>query len=110
PVIKNGFYYDFETKEKIKDDDLKIIEQKMKDLAKKHINIEKETIQIKKAKNIFKNNKYKLHILKKIKKNTITIYKQDNFIDLCKGPHIKNTNLIQRFKVLRISGAYWNEK
>ncbi|HIH2762584.1 MAG TPA: threonine--tRNA ligase [Candidatus Azoamicus sp. MARI] len=109
PVIKNGFYYDFETKEKIKDTDLEKIEKKMNELSKEKITIEKKIINIKNAKTLFKNNKYKQHIISKIKKNNITIYKQNEFIDLCKGPHLKNTQTIKYFKLLKISGAYWNE-
>ncbi|HIH2763215.1 MAG TPA: threonine--tRNA ligase [Candidatus Azoamicus sp.] len=109
PVIKNGFYYDFQTKEKIKDDHIKLIEKKMNDLSKDNIKIEKESITIEKAKNIFKENKYKLHIINKIKTDTVTIYKQNDFIDLCTGPHVKNTKILNHFKLLKISGAYWNE-
>lgn len=108
PVIKNGFYYDFYIKEKIKDEQIYVIEKKMEDLSKKNIKIVKEIISTKKCRNLFKENKYKLHIINKIKDNSITIYKQDSFIDLCTGPHVKNTQLIKHFKLLKISGAYWN--
>lgn len=109
PVIKNGFYYDFYTKKKITDHDLATIEKKMNELSKENIPIEKEIISLEKAKKIFYNNKYKLHIINKIKSNHVTIYRQNEFIDLCKGPHIKNTQDIKYFKLLKISGAYWNE-
>ncbi|HIH2763535.1 MAG TPA: aminoacyl--tRNA ligase-related protein [Candidatus Azoamicus sp.] len=109
PVIKNGFYYDFKTKEKIKDYDLEKIEQKMKELSNKKIKIEKINIKIEEAKTFFENNKYKLSIINKLKTDKITLYKPDEFIDLCRGPHVQTTNIIKYFKLLKISGAYWNE-
>lgn len=109
PVIKNGFYYDFKIKEKINDSDLEKIEKKMNDLSKENIIIKKQTITIKEAKKKFYDNKYKLHILDKITTNSVTIYTQNEFTDLCKGPHVKNTYIIRNFKLLKIAGAYWND-
>lgn len=108
PVIKNGFYYDFKIKNKIKEDDLNLIENKMEELSKKKIVIIKKKINIKKTKEIFKDNIYKLNIIDKIKEKNLTLYQQADFIDLCTGPHIRNTSLIKNFKLLKISGAYWN--
>ncbi len=107
PVTKDGFYYDFYTDDKVNNKDLKNIENKMSYIS----NLQLDIIRIKSSKNeaeeIFNNNKYKLELIKDINED-IFLYKQGNFIDLCKGPHLPNTKDIKYFKLLRTSGAYWN--
>jgi len=121
PIIENGFYYDFEFKNSISEKDLLVIENKMKDLKKENLLFTQKWISIKQAKELFKNEKYKLEIIKEIekgerddfgKKGKVSIYKLGEFTDLCKGPHLKNTKEIGEFKLLSIAGAYWkgNEK
>ncbi|MFW6283607.1 MAG: threonine--tRNA ligase, partial [Minisyncoccales bacterium] len=110
PAIDNGFYYDFDfKKEKISKEDLPKIEKKMKELIKKNIEFEKKEISRKKAKEIFKNQPYKLKLLKDIKDKGISIYKSENFIDLCKGPHVTSTKEInyQAFTLTKVAGAYF---
>ncbi len=108
PVIKDGFYYDFFCKEKITNSHLPEIEKKMHEIAKKEINIEKIFFSYEKAIIFFSNDKYKLRLIDKIDKNEIiTAYKQNSFVDLCKGPHIPNTKFLKYFKLLRVAGAYW---
>lgn len=107
PVIKNGFYYDFFLKKKINNNDLKKIENYMQLIVKNKLKIIRYNINIANAKKLFKNNKYKLEILNKINKKKVSLYKQGSFIDLCLGPHITNTSFIKNFKLLKVSGAYW---
>ncbi len=107
PVIKNGFYYDLYSIKSITKNDIITIEKEMYIISKKNIDIIKYTIKYKNAIKFFKKNKYKTDIINNISNKEITIYKQKNFVDLCSGPHIKNTKNIKHFKILKISGAYW---
>ncbi len=107
PVIEDGFYYDFRVDESLGENDLKEIEKKMKELAKKRYDITKYTITKKEALEKFKNDDLKLEVLKRIPEDAeVGIYKQGNFEDLCRGPHLPNTKYIKFFKLLRIAGAY----
>lgn len=112
PVIKNGFYYDFYYNGKISFNDLKNIENEMFNLSNCKIDIQKEEVSKEYAINIFYSNKYKKDIITKLDDNKIiSIYNQNSFIDLCKGPHINNTKNLKYFKIIKISGAYWkNDK
>ena len=116
PAIENGFYYDFDLPQTISEKDLPLIEKKMKELAEKNLKFEKKTLSIKQAENLFKklNQPYKLEILEELKKSKkgekspqVTIYKLGNFIDLCKGPHLRSTKQIKFFKLTKVAGAYW---
>jgi len=123
PVIENGFYYDFDfsnllndsriksNETRISEEDLPRIEKKMRELIKQILRFEKKIISLNEAKKIFKNQPYKLELIEelKISKQPITIYQCGDFIDLCKGPHIKSTKEIpiDAFKLTKISGAYW---
>ncbi len=108
PVTFDGFYYDFFLNKKISINDLHIIEIEMSKLVKKCINIEKTIITRTQAEKIFSCNKYKLDIIKNINvSKPITIYSQDDFDDLCKGPHAPNTKFLKYFKLTKIAGAYW---
>ena len=111
PPVDNGFYYDIDFgDEKISEDDLPKIEQKMKELVKKWGKIEGKEISYQEAKKIFKDNPYKLELIDEIKSRgeKITIYKSGNFIDLCRGGHIDNpSRQLKHFKLLSIAGAYW---
>jgi len=109
PVIEDGFYYDFDNL-KISDNDLEKIEEKMRDLIKKNIVFKKRLVAKNQAKKIFKDQPYKLEILSELKKEKkINLYESDNFIDLCRGPHIKSTKEIpiDAFKLIKTAGAYW---
>ena len=111
PPVDNGFYYDIDFgSEKISEDDLPKIEQKMKELVKKWGKIEGKEISYQEAKKIFKDNPYKLELIDEIKSRgeKITIYKSGNFIDLCRGGHVDNpSKQLKHFKLLSIAGAYW---
>jgi len=107
PVIEDGFYYDFRIDTKIGDSDLKAIEKKMKELVKKKYEITKYIITKKEALEKFKNDDLKLEVLKRIPENAeIGIYKQGDFEDLCRGPHLPNIKYIKFFKLTKVAGAY----
>jgi len=113
PAIENGFYYDFDFAEvntnRIGEEDLQKIEEKMRELIKKNIKFEKKIISKEEAKQIFKDQPYKLELIEEIQEKNVSIYQSGNFADLCKGPHIKSTKEIpvDAFKLTRIAGAYW---
>jgi len=109
PAIENGFYYDFELPKSLTLEDLSKIEKKMKELIKQSIKFEKEIISKDKAKKIFNNQKYKLELLSGLRSPTVTVYQVEDFIDLCRGPHVKSTKEINPdgFKLAKVAGAYW---
>ena len=106
PVVKEGFYYDFKTSAEIGESDLKKIEKQMLFFAKKKYPIEKYEITMDEAKEKFKNDHLKLEVMKRIPDNIVSIYKQGEFEDLCRGPHLPNIGLIRYFKLTKIAGAY----
>ncbi len=110
PAIENGFYYDFDNL-KITEEDLKKIESKMHQIAEEDLKIKKITKTKAEAKKLLKNEKYKLELLEELETKP-TFYQQGDFIDLCKGPHVKSTKELKNFKLQKIAGAYWrgNEK
>ena len=108
PAIENGFYYDFDNI-KISDSDLLKIEKRMKKLIKQNIEFKKKIVSKEEAKKIFKDQPYKLELIKELPGKTVTTYQNGEFVDLCKGPHIKSTGEInlQAFKLTKTAGAYW---
>ena len=106
PVVKEGFYYDFKTKEEIGEGDLKKIEKQMLSFAKKKYEIEKYEISMDEAKEKFKDDHLKLAVMERIPGDRVSIYKQGEFEDLCRGPHLPNIGLIRYFKLMKIAGAY----
>ena len=106
PVIEDGFYYDFRVKEKIGESDLKTIEKEMQKIAKKKYDIEKYSISKEEAKEKFKDDDLKQEVLKNIPDEMVSVYKQGDFEDLCRGPHLPNTKYIKFFKLIRVAGAY----
>lgn len=112
PAIENGFYYDFDfpSDTKFTEEDFSTVEKEMrKIIAGNHDFIRKE-VSKEEALSIFKDQPYKIELINDLPKDeTITTYEQDGFIDLCRGPHVKNTKEIntQSFKLQKIAGAYW---
>ena len=105
PVIDEGFYYDFDNLN-IKEEDLSKIESKMQEIISRDLKIVKKNVSKLQAKKIVKNQKYKLELIDDLD-GKISFYSQGDFIDLCKGPHVKSTGEIKAFKLMRIAGAYW---
>ena len=106
PSIEEGFYYDIDLNKSISIDDFPAIEKKMKELASKKERIERKEVSKEEAKEIFKDEPYKLELIEGINDN-ITIFSQGNFTDLCAGPHLLNTDMIKHFKLTNVAGAYW---
>ena len=110
PTIKNGFYYDFDLDETFSDNDLENIEIKMRELATAGHAITRQEISTEDAIKYFNGigETYKVEIIEQIDpEEVISAYSQDDFTDLCRGPHVSNTKKIKYFKLLSISGAYW---
>ena len=110
PVIKNGFYYDIDLEKSLTQDDLEKIENKMKKLSDTDYEVVKEVVPKKDAEDIFKGRKedYKLEILKDIKsKETVGLYYHQEYIDMCRGPHVNSMKHIKAFKLTHVAGAYW---
>lgn len=116
PAIENGFYYDIDLPQgkTISDKDLEIIEKKMLELARLKNAIVRNEISKADALNLFtqKGDPYKVELISDLEDGTITLYKQGNFTDLCRGPHLPDTENIKAIKLLSLAGAYWrgNEK
>ncbi len=109
PSIEDGFYYDFDLIDSLKPEDLPQIEKKMKELIKKNLQFKKKEVSQAAAKKIFKDQPYKKELIKEIKEKKVAIYQVGNFIDLCRGPHIKSTSELKGkpFKIISLAGAYW---
>ena len=110
PVIENGFYYDILSESPITEKDLTLIENRMRKLAKKNYSIKREVVQKNQAIAIFEERKepYKVELLKEInEKEIIAIYHHEEYMDMCRGPHLTNTKHIKAFKLMKTSGSYW---
>ena len=106
PVVEEGFYYDFRVETKIGEEDLIKIEKKMKELVDCGFEVQKYEISKKEALEKFKDDDLKQEVMLRIPDEKISIYKQGEFEDLCRGPHIPNTKFLKFFKLTRIAGAY----
>ena len=106
PTVKEGFYYDVKTNEPISEADLKKIEKQMLSFAKKKYPIEKYTISKEEARKKFEDDHLKQAVLDMIPSDEVSIYKQGDFEDLCRGPHLPNIGLIRYFKLTKVAGAY----
>ncbi|MFZ2286586.1 MAG: threonine--tRNA ligase [Bacteroidales bacterium] len=111
PAVENGFYYDVDPGEGkvITDADLPLVEEKMKELAARNSPIIRMEVSKKEAKDLFtaKGDEYKTELISELEDGTITLYRQGNFTDLCRGPHLPDTSSIKAIKVLSLAGAYW---
>ncbi|AAZ68965.1 threonine--tRNA ligase [Ehrlichia canis] len=110
PTIKDGFYYDFATEHNFSSNDLEIIEKKMIEIINKNESFIREVWTREEAIKFFSSigEDYKVKIISKIPNNeNITVYKQGNFIDLCRGPHAPSTKTSKSFKLTKVSGSYW---
>ncbi len=110
PAIENGFYYDFDLPRSLTPEDLPKIEEKMRELIKQNLKFGKKSVSPKKAKEIFKKQSYKLKLIAELPEDgPLLIYRVGNFVDLCKGPHVKSTRQINpdAFRLTKIAGAYW---
>ena len=110
PVIDDGFYYDIDLENKLTEEDLREIENRMKELASTEYSVIKKVVSRKEAKKVFKDRKedYKLKIIDEIPEDEIiALYFHEEYVDMCKGPHVTSMRHLKSFKLLNISGAYW---
>ncbi len=110
PVIDNGFYYDFSYKRPFTPEDLLAIEQRMTELAKQDIPVSREVWPRDKAVDFFKSigEHYKAEIIASIPADQdVSLYREGDFIDLCRGPHVPSTGKLKVFKLMKVAGAYW---
>ncbi|MDH3355729.1 MAG: TGS domain-containing protein, partial [Chromatiales bacterium] len=110
PVIDNGFFYDFARDESFAPEDMAAIEQRMKELVKADTPIERSEMGRDEAIAFFKDmgEEYKAEIIADIPADqTLSLYKQGDFIDLCRGPHVPSTGKLKSFKLMKLAGAYW---
>jgi threonyl-tRNA synthetase len=108
PYIEEGFYYDVDFyDQKVNEDDLRKIEEKMHQLAEKDFEIKRLEVTYEQAKDIFKDDPYKLELIEEFKNDGLTVYNQGDFFDLCRGGHVPSTKMIKHFKLINLAGAYW---
>ena len=108
PVVSEGFYYDMDLGDvKLKEEDLAKIEKEMKKIAKDGKRIVREEISKADALEMFKDDPYKIDLINGLEDGNITIYRQGDFADLCRGPHVETVKMCKNFKLLKHSGAYW---
>lgn len=106
PVVKEGFYYDFKLNHQLNDEDLTVIEKKMKEIASRKLPITRSEVSRKDIIKKFSSDELKQAVLERITDDVLTIYTQGDFEDLCRGPHLPNTKSIRNFKLIRVAGAY----
>ncbi|MGG0724385.1 threonine--tRNA ligase [Bacillus mycoides] len=110
PVIENGFYYDMDLQSSVNVEDLPKIEKEMKNIINENVKIERVEISREEAKKLFQemNDSLKLELLEAIpNEESVTLYKQGEFVDLCRGPHLPSTGYLKAFQLTHVSGAYW---
>jgi threonyl-tRNA synthetase len=122
PPVENGFYYDFDLPEPIKEEDLAKIEKRMRQIIAGQHAFQKRVLSAEEARQVFKDQPYKLELIEGLEKGgfdeygnpldvkpEISIYQHDTFTDLCRGPHVENTKQINpsAIKLMSIAGAYW---
>ena len=110
PVIDNGFYYDVLLETPLSDDDLDVIEKRMIELARKNYSVVRKVVKREEALSVFKERKepYKQSIVNEIPEGEIiALYEHEEYIDMCRGPHVTNTKHLSAFKLTKVAGAYW---
>lgn len=110
PVIEGGFYYDIDMEQSITPEDLPLIEKEMKKIVNENIEVVRKEVSREDAVKLYREigDEYKLELIEAIPENeTVTLYEQGDFIDLCRGVHVPSTGKIKEFKLLSIAGAYW---
>jgi len=110
PVIEDGFYYDFAYERPFTPEDLEKIEKRMNELSKQNLPVERSVMERPDAIKLFEQmgEKYKVEIIDSIPgEEPLSFYKQGDFIDLCRGPHVPSTGHIKAFKLMKVAGAYW---
>ncbi len=109
PAVENGFYYDFHLEHALTPQDLERIEEEMQRIVDSDHPFQRRVVDLEEAKRIFREEDeiYKLELLQEVNEERVSLYVQDGFIDLCRGPHVPSTGFVQAFKLTSIAGAYW---
>lgn len=107
PVTENGFFYDFLPTKNFKEEDLPLIEKKMRQLIKKNYKITGDQVPKDEARALYKDNEFKREIIDQVEGDTVGIYYQGDFFDLCRGGHVDSIGKIKHFKLMSLSGSYW---
>jgi threonyl-tRNA synthetase len=109
PATEDGFYYDFDLDRHFTPEDLDSIEKKMKEIIKKNSPFVRKTLKKADALELFKKQgeDYKVELLDEIEDHEVSVYEEDGFLDLCRGPHLSSTGRVSAFKLLSVAGAYW---
>jgi len=107
PSIEDGFYYDFDLPRPLVPEDLAAIEEKMTEIIAGNASFERDEITKAKARKLFAQQPYKLELIDELPEEKVTTYRQNAFVDLCRGPHVSSTGDVKAFKLTSIAGAYW---
>ncbi len=109
PSIEDGFYYDFDAPVRFTEEDLEKIEKRMAEIVKENLPFEREEMTREEAIEFFRKRgePYKVELLEDMEDDTVSLYRQGDFVDLCRGPHVPSTGKIGAFKLLSLAGAYW---
>ena len=109
PAVKNGFYYDFDYERPFKEDDLPRVEEKMNEIIEADLPFAREEMALSEAVAFFKGQgeDYKVELIEDLGAETVSLYTQGSFTDLCRGPHIPSTGMIKAFRLIKVAGAYW---
>jgi threonyl-tRNA synthetase len=109
PTIDNGFYYDFKRDHSFTPEELAQIEERMRELAKADLPVIREELPRRQAIELFRNlgETYKVEIIESLPEETVSLYRQGDWVDLCRGPHVPSTGAVKVFKLTSIAGAYW---
>jgi threonyl-tRNA synthetase len=107
PPIENGFYYDIEVAGRISEDDLPKIEERMREIVTRDLPIERREVSKSEAEDLYRDNPYKLELIRDLEEGEISVYRQGEFFDLCRGPHVPSTGRLGAFKLQNVAGAYW---
>jgi threonyl-tRNA synthetase len=107
PPIEDGFFYDIEVNGRITEEDLLRIEERMREIVERNLPIEREEVSKAEAERLYADNPYKLEIIEDLEDGDISVYRQGDFFDLCRGPHVPSTGKLGAFKLRNVAGAYW---
>ena len=107
PAVENGFYYDFDLSRSLTTDDLPLIETKMSEIIASDVPFVRQEVTKKEAQRLFAAQPYKLELIDEIPDDKVNLYRQGDFVDLCRGPHVSSTGEIKSLKLISLAGAYW---
>ena len=109
PTIEDGFYYDFKRDQPFTSEEIDKIERRMEELAKANLHITREEMPKQQAIELFRNRgeTYKVAIIEDIADDSVSLYRQGDWVDLCRGPHVPSTGVLKAFKITGVAGAYW---